>query len=304
LNDFRATIAKYLGTLKSINLKISLMKNIRRFYWLFLLFALSGFTNQKKEIKITSLGNCGYLYECNQTKVLIDPFGTEFGNFFYLPTDETRKKIIQGNAPFDKINVLLITHLHGDHFNARLTESFLLNNGGVKMICPPQVCQQMKDSCKRFAQIESQIISPGLSMGESKKIKINDLSVTAIRMQHGTNRSLEGINVSDYTDYEKTENFGYVIHFAKETVFHQGDGCLRINEKALKKINCPIDIALLGFFDWDTVSYHILKKDLKAQTVIFMHGTKPAKELESEPFKEIKPRIVFFHQELESKIFN
>lgn len=280
------------------------MRSLSKFYWLFLIFTLSGFSNQKKEIKITYLANCAYLYESDISKVLIDPFGTEYGNFFYLPSNETKKKIIKGNIPFDKIDILLITHIHGDHFNAKMTESFLLNNSKVKMICPSQVYMQMKDSCNSFAQIETQIISPSLPIDESKKIKINGISVTTIRMQHGTNRSLEGVSYSDYTDYEKTENFGYVIHFDKENVFHQGDGCLKINEKALKNIDCSIDIAHLGYFDWDSISLNILKKDLKAETVIFMHGTKPAKELESEQFKEVKPQIVFFNQELESKVFN
>lgn len=280
------------------------MKNLSKFYWLFLIFTLSGFTNQKKEIKITYLANCGYLYESDKSKVLIDPFGTEYGIFFYLPSNETKKSIIKGSIPFDKIDILLITHIHGDHFNAKLTESFLLNNSKVKMICPSQVYKQMKDSCNSFAQIESQIISPGLSINESEKLKVNGILITAIRMQHGTNRSLEGVSYSDFTDYEKTENFGYVIHFNKENVFHQGDACLKLNGKALKTIDCPISIAYLSFFDWDPISLNILKDDLKAGTVIFMHDTKPAKERESQQFKEIKPRIVFFGQELESRIFN
>ena len=276
-----------------------------KIFWIILIvIALYGFSNQKNDLKVTYLENCGFLYENNKSKVLVDPFGTEFGNFFYLPTEATKKHIISGNIPFNKIDLLLITHFHGDHFNAKLAESFLLNNSKTKMICPSQVYKQMKDSCNNFAKIEAQIISPNLFINESKRIRINDFSVTSIRMQHGTNRSLEGIACSDYTDYEKTENFGYVIHFNKKNIFHQGDGCLSINEKALKNIYYPINVAHLSYFDWDSISYNILKRDLKAETVIFMHGTKPAKELESEQFKKVKPLVIFFNQELESRIFN
>jgi L-ascorbate metabolism protein UlaG (beta-lactamase superfamily) len=172
------------------------------------------------------------------------------------------------------------------------------------MICPSQVYTQMKDSCNSFDQIKSQIISPNLSINESEKIKVNGILVTAIRMQHGTNRSLEGVSYTEYTEYEKTENFGYVIHFDQKNVFHQGDGCLKINEKALKNIDCSIDIAHLGFFDWDSISLNILKKDLKVKKVIFMHGTKPGKELESEQLKIIAPQLIFFKKELERQIFD
>lgn len=280
------------------------MRKFNKLYWIILVIALCGFTNPGKELKVTYLANCGYLYESGKSKVLIDPFGTEYGGFFYLPSNETKQNVIKGNAPFDKIDLLLITHIHGDHFNAKLTESFLLNNSKAKMICPSQVYKQMKDSCSSFDRIKSQIISPNLSINELKKIKINGISVSAIRMQHGSNRSLEGVSYSDYTDYEKTENFGYVIRFDKKIIFHQGDACLKLNEKALKVIDCPVDIAYLSFFDWDSTSLNILKKDLKPHTVIFMHATKPAKELESEQFKEIAPQLTFFRKELESEVFD
>jgi L-ascorbate metabolism protein UlaG (beta-lactamase superfamily) len=280
------------------------MRSLHKFHWLILIIALSSFAIQKKELKITYLANCGFLYESDNSKVLIDPFGTEFGNFFYIPSEDTKTKILEGKAPFNNIDLLLITHIHGDHFNTMLTERFLIKYRRAKLICPSQVFQQMKDSCTNFAQIESQICCPNLSINESEKLKINGVSVTALPMQHGTNRSLEGVNYSDYTDYEKTENYGYVIHFDGNNVFHQGDACLRINEKALKALDSPVDIAHLSFFDWDSVSFNILKKDLKAETVIFMHGTKPAKEFESEQFKAVVPKLVFFKQELESKIFD
>ena len=280
------------------------MRKLSKLNWLILIIVLCGFTGQKKELKVTYLANCGFLYQSDKSKVLVDPFGTDYGDFFYLPSNETQMNIIQKNVPFNGIDLLLITHIHGDHFTAKLTENFLLNNNKVKMICPPQISEQMKDSCSNFAKIESQIICPSLLMNESKRIEINDFSVTAIRMQHGTDRSLEGVSFSDYTEYEKTENFGYVIQFNETNIFHQGDACLKINEKALSNIDCPIDIAHLSYFDWDSISFNILKRDLNPRTVIFMHGTRPAKELESEQFKEVKSQVIFFNQELENRVFN
>jgi len=279
------------------------MKKLNKLYLLILIIALSGFTSQRKELKITYLANCGFLYEEGKSKVLIDPFGTKFGKMFYLPSKETKTNIIKGNAPFSDIDLLLITHIHEDHFNAKLTESFLVNNRKAKMICPPQVYAQMKDSCVRFNEIKPQIICPDLGINESKELKTNGIFVTVLRMQHGTNRSLEGLNYSDYTDYEKTENFGYIIHFEKKNIFHQGDACLKINDKALKNIDCSINIAHLSFFDWDSTSLDILRKDVKAEKIIFMHGTKSAKELESEQFKNTVPQLIFFKKELESHSF-
>jgi L-ascorbate metabolism protein UlaG (beta-lactamase superfamily) len=280
----------------------TILKN--SFYWITLIVLLCGATTDKNALKVTYIGNCGFLYESNTNKVLIDPFGTQYGDFFYLPSKETQTMITEGAVPFDRIALLLITHIHGDHFNPFLAENFLLKNKKAKMVCPPQVYNQMKDSCHNFLQIEAQIISPQIAINESKTIKVNGISVTVIRMQHGTMRNLEGIAYSDYTDYEKTEDFGFVIHLGKKNIFHQGDGCLKINGKVLNKIDCTINIAYLSYFDWDSTSLNIVKNDLHAAKVIFMHGTKPGKELQTEEFKKIAPQLVFFKQELESKIFD
>lgn len=275
-----------------------------RIYGIILIIFLCGATKNSNALKITYLGNCGFLYENDTLKVLIDPFGTDFGNFFYLPSNDTRTNILEGKTPFNNINLLLITHIHGDHFNASLAESFLLKNDKVKMICPPQVYNQMRDSCKNFNKIESKIISPQLAIDESKEMTTNNIPLTIFRLQHGTTRSLEGVAYSDYTEYEKTQNFGYLIRFKNNSIFHQGDACLKINSEALNKIDGPVNIAHLGYFDWDSTSLSIVKNNLNAEKVIFMHGTKPGQELQTEPFKNIVPQLIFFQQELESKTFD
>jgi|WetSurMetagenome_2_1015567.scaffolds.fasta_scaffold25047_3 L-ascorbate metabolism protein UlaG (beta-lactamase superfamily) len=175
------------------------------FVWI-LIVILCGFTKQERSLKVTYIANCGFLYQGNKSKVLIDPFGTEFGCFIYLPSDISKKDIVKGNR---------------------------------------------------------------------------------------TDRCFEVVSNSDYTEYGKTENYGYVIHFKKKIVFHQGDGCLKINIKALKNIDYPINIVHLGYFDWDSISLRFIKKDLEAETVFFMHRTKPAKEIESEQLKGVKPQITF-----------
>ena len=279
------------------------MKKDMKYSLIVLIFTLLGCTSSKEDLKVTYLSNCGFLFETQSLKVLIDPFGTEFGNLFYLPTSETKINIEKGNTPFDNIDLVLITHIHGDHFNPFVAEKFLQNNKNAKMICPPQVFKQIKDSSVNFKQIEKQITSPQISMYDLETIEINNISVTAVRMQHGTDRSLQGIDYDDYTDYEKTENFGYLINFEKKVIFHQGDACLKINELAINKLNRNVDVAHLSYFDWDSTSYHLLKEKFRVDNIIFMHGTKSGKELETEEFKIIEPKLVFFKQELESRIF-
>ena len=264
---------------------------------------LASCTSPKKGLKITYLANCGFMFENQSKKILIDPFGTKYGDLFYLPTSDIQTNIGTGSIPFNDINLVLITHIHGDHFNPFLAEKFLQNNKHAKMICPPQVFNQIKDSCQNWKQIESQIISPQISRFNLEKMTVNGIPLKVLRMQHGTDRSLEGIEYVNYTDYEKIENFGYVMDLNDKVVFHQGDGCLKINEKILNQLPPKIDIAHLGFFDWDTISYNLLKEKLQPENIIFMHGTKLGEELQNKDFKSIETNLIFFKHELESKYF-
>lgn len=276
-------------------------------YLMVLLFLLFGCAFAEDNLKITYIANCGFLYESQSSKIIIDPFGTEFGDYFFLPSSDTRTKIETGIEPFDKIDIVLITHIHGDHFNPLLTEKFLLNNKNTKLICPPQVFKGIKDTCVNFKQIESQIISPQISMNDLETLDINGITVMAVRMQHGTDRSLQGVKYEDYTDYEKTENFGYLIYIDNKVIFHQGDGDLNINEpavnKVVSKLNQNVDIGHLSFFDWDSISYNLLKEKFHAEKIIFMHGTKPGEELGTKELKLIEPELVIFKHELESRLF-
>jgi len=268
-----------------------------------LTLALLGCSSPKENITITYLANCGFLCESSSQKVLIDPFGTRFGNLFELSSAETMNKIETGSEPFNQVDLVLITHIHGDHFDPFPAEKFLLQNTQAQLVCPPQVRQQMEDSCQNFAQIETQIVSPQLSMSELQNITVNGIQLSIVRMQHGTNRSLEGIDYKDYTDYEKTEDYGYLFGLGGKVVFDQGDGCLKINEDVLDKLNQKVDVAFLSYFDWDTTSLNILKDKLQAQNIIFMHQTKSGKERDKEEFREMEPNLILFNQELESKTF-
>ena len=272
--------------------------------WIIILLIVSGCVSSHGGLKIHFLGNCGFFYESHASKVLIDPFGSEFGDFFFLPSSELKAKMEKGQSPFENIDLLLITHNHGDHFNPFSAEKFLLNHGKSKMVCPPQVFNQMKDYCSHWDQIKPQIISPQLRMHQWKSLEIDGITLNIINLQHGTDRSLAGVPHEEYTEYEKTENYGYLMTLEEKVIFHQGDGCLKINASAIQNLQQEVDIAHLSYFDWDSVSWNFLNETLYAKYIIFMHGTKAGTELEEGDLASLTTDLVIFNHESESKTFD
>ena len=75
---------------------------------------------QQKEIEITYISNSGFLIETAGKQVIIDVlFRNGFGQYL-VPTSTIVENIINQDAPFNKANLMLVTHNHGDHFTSVL----------------------------------------------------------------------------------------------------------------------------------------------------------------------------------------
>ncbi len=279
------------------------MLHFRNLCLLFAVVFLVGFTPPEDSLKITYIGNCGFLYENKNRKIIIDPFGTQYGEVFELPSSQLTGKIVAGLPPFDNIQLLLISHFHGDHFDSKLTEQFLLHNKSAILICPSQVLKVLKDSCRNLELIKSRIIIPSMENGKFDSVQLKGLNLKVLKLQHGSTRNFETLSYSEYTDYEKTENFGFVFQMSGKYVFHQGDGSLKLNRNLIKSINTKLDIAHLGFFDKDSTSLSLLYNVMKARNIIVMHSFKPDKSAESEKLKKLNGNLIVYDKELDFRKF-
>ena len=264
---------------------------------------LVGFTPPQDSLKITYIGNCGFLYENKNSKIIIDPFGTQYGEVFQLPSSQLTHKIVTGLPPFDNVKLLLISHYHGDHFDSKLTEQFLTNNKSAILICPSQVMKVLKDSSRSFESIKSRIVTPAVKNGKYETVKLKGVQLMVLKLQHGSNRNLDKLSSDEYTDYEKTENFGFVFQLTGKYVFHQGDGSLKLNQNLIKSINQKFDIAHLGFFDKDTTSLSLLYNVMKARNIIVMHSVKNGKDLEIDKLRKFNRNVLVFDHELDFRKF-
>ena len=80
------------------------------------------------------LGNEGVMVTSGETKVLFDPFYAEsFDGQYTLVPGATEQAMLAGQAPFDGIDALFISHIHPDHFNSRKTIAYLRAHPNVRL---------------------------------------------------------------------------------------------------------------------------------------------------------------------------
>jgi L-ascorbate metabolism protein UlaG (beta-lactamase superfamily) len=70
------------------------------------------------EATVTYIANCGFLDSCRGKAVLIDAIFNSGYRQYLVPPAALKADMVAGKAPFTRIDALLVTHEHADHFNS------------------------------------------------------------------------------------------------------------------------------------------------------------------------------------------
>ncbi len=99
------------------------------------------------EVRVTYLGNEGFLVSSAGTAVLIDALidleaarGTPPRPFSH-PSRRVLSDMEAARPPFDNVDVVFVTHAHDDHFTAASVAKHLSNNRHAVLVAPPQVLE-------------------------------------------------------------------------------------------------------------------------------------------------------------------
>ena len=64
------------------------------------------------------MANEGVMVTDGDTKILFDPLYPEsYGQYLLVP-EQMREALFAGEAPFEDVDAIFVSHFHGDHFSA------------------------------------------------------------------------------------------------------------------------------------------------------------------------------------------
>ena len=165
----------------------------------------------KKNVTIEYIANAGVLFENRGKKILIDGVHIKPVAPYFSVKKETMQKMINGVAPYDKIDILVFTHHHIEHFDAACVCEILKNNRLTQLICTCTVMERLKQSPNFDPIIVSQVHEFEIPFSKSILASIKEVSFEVISLQH------------DGKNYEDVENFAYYFEFGGKTFMHLGD---------------------------------------------------------------------------------
>ena len=258
-------------------------------------------------INVTYVANEGFLVSAGKDKVLIDSLmSRQFLGRYPGAGDDLFGQIQLGRAPFDDIDLVLLTHYHGDHESSQAVLGFLANNQRAQLVAPSQVVELLAKQ-PGYAGLKGRIRAVTPKPGQTEKLNIGGIEVEVLRLRHSPAYSVDSTGLRK-DRYAEVENVGYVVTLAGRKILHVGDSGIGQPEEYAKLGLARQNIAV-GFFNSlyrEPVAPRskIVNQYIKPKNIVLMHLRANADPgpITSEQ-RRVFPKVVIFQKPLESRQF-
>ncbi len=132
------------------------------------------------------MANEGVMVTDGETKILFDPLYPEsYGQYLLVP-EQMRAALFAGEAPFDGVDAIFISHFHGDHFSAEDVLALMLEQPGISLYAPQQAVIGMRSIASGDAQsVFDRVHAVSLQYKDSPvTMQMDKLLVEAVRIPH------------------------------------------------------------------------------------------------------------------------
>ena len=191
---------------------------------------------QAANLKLCHIANAGFLAASGDTAFIVDAVMARdtYNGQFALPSNTTLYNMHHSKEAFKNVKLALVTHLHGDHFDAESSRQHIENSPSVEYVLAPDAYRLLVETGLSEKQ-KQRVHSVMPTAGEGPvKMTIGSMSLEVYVVDHGPNMP---------------QNLGYKITIGDKTVFHTGDinaSAEQLAEAGLNKT--PVDVMLMPFW--------------------------------------------------------
>jgi L-ascorbate metabolism protein UlaG (beta-lactamase superfamily) len=214
----------------------------------------------QKQIDVTYIANEGFLIESSGKQIVIDALFSEGWGNYLVPSRSVVSDIVNLQGSFSNSHLMLITHDHGDHFNALMVVPYLIKGSDNILIAPPKVTNAISKH-PDYDTFENQIVQLDKINQEQNDTTIQGIRVRSFFIQHDSRPQIE--------------NVGYLIDIDGLTIFHCGDsnGSDSVEFEKLQLQDEDIDLAFLNVYGfWNTKEEReFTEKYINPKKIALMH---------------------------------
>jgi L-ascorbate metabolism protein UlaG (beta-lactamase superfamily) len=258
----------------------------------------------KNQLEITSIANEGFLLATPTHKILIDALFTDGYGTFAVPSKELIDKIMNWEAPFDRVDLLMLTHYHKDHCDPILINKYLGKHKNVRFVTSLPSIVFIDGNCFGFIGKKKQfdIITPELNHNISEAV--NTMPVKAFGLKHLSFYNKDSIDLE-----QMMFNTSFLVEMDGIKIFHSGDIERNAFQDYLNKNKWTdsVDVAFLynGLLKSGKSDLEYILNTLHPRYIVVMHVLPKETEAWSEKIKSLKaifPNILYLKSSMESEI--
>ncbi|HCX64083.1 MAG TPA: hypothetical protein DHN33_02580 [Eubacteriaceae bacterium] len=160
---------------------------------------------------ITALANTGFFLSGSRKNVLIDALHNKRIPPFYSVADDQLNAMIKGEGAYQKVDLLLFTHEHRDHFDGDLVCRFLQQHPETSLFATPHVLDALRQSRLYEKSFEARLHTKILSLHETAYLSVGGVDFFATSLSHAGE------------SFEDVVNYAYTVTVDEAFVFHCGD---------------------------------------------------------------------------------
>lgn len=256
-------------------------------------FPKSKAENQKPTLTLRYIANEGVLISSGENQILIDGLHREYKPAYLFPPPDLLASLENAKSPYDKIDLVLVSHIHLDHFHAESVGLHLKNNPNAMLATSEQAVEQISESFADYAKVKSQINPIKHVWKKSSELERSGIKIRFLGLRHGSER------------FRSIQNLGHIIEISGKKLLHIGDADMTTENFADFKIaEENIDIAVLPFWFLTSKSgREIVKEQIAPKHIVAVHISPDDAENVAKEIKEFYPNATSFINILQEKTF-
>ncbi len=218
-------------------------------------------SSESDAVTVTYVANEGVLIQSGSKQVLIDALHKPYISEYLATPQKVLDDMMASRPPFEDIELLLVSHIHGDHFNAELVGEYLQVSQTARLFTTLQARSEIAINFSGFANItdKTQAIRYHAEMDTSFSAK--GIQVRMVRIAHGGAR------------WSAMQNVGHIVELGGMKFLHIGDPSYGKKDfERLQLFRDNIDVAILPFwFLTAAKGREIVDKLIKPAYLIAVH---------------------------------
>jgi L-ascorbate metabolism protein UlaG (beta-lactamase superfamily) len=244
------------------------------------------------ELAITYVANEGVLLESDGVRVLIDALVRPNRLHYSVLPDGPREAIETAVPPWEGIDLVLVSHMHADHFHAEAVGRHLARAGGARLVSSEEVVGLVEDGFPDWGGIRDRVQGIAWEVGRKETVTAGGATVTFVGLSHGSG------------PVATVQNFGHLVRIGRWKVFHGGDAVPSTENFAGSGLaEEGIDVALLPW--WHIASapaVAVVRLHLAPKRIVLIHVAPSEEQQVEEAIRAFAPDAVMFRRMLEDRL--